>query len=228
MVSNRFALRSTASWGAQSHNAVVSRFASPLHGVPSPTIRWFRIVSRFGAPLHGEPNPTMRSFRVVSCFTGAQSRNFGCANNTYIVCHAMVLCYCVSCGNARNRLMHALRTTKKAPSGIDPSTTFTPISNSQGAACTAFVPSPPPERNVLCNCMCTSSNCLLPLPFGVVNRLPFWCFSGVSIKGDRIKSGCLTPTFPGAHIRAELLRKPCVLVDPHQRRQNEKWLLHGF
>ena len=49
----------------------VSRFASPLHGVPSPTIRSFRIVSRFGSPLHGVPNPTMRSFRVVSCFTGS-------------------------------------------------------------------------------------------------------------------------------------------------------------
>ena len=51
------------------------------------------------------------SFRVS---WGAQSRNFGCANNTSIVCHAVVVCYCVSCGNARNRLMHALCTPKKA------------------------------------------------------------------------------------------------------------------
>ena len=65
--------------------------------------------------------------------------------------------------------------------------------------------------------MCTSSNRLLPLPFGVANRLPFWCFSGVSIKGDRIKSGCFTPTFPGAHIRGNLctaraLRAHCALL----------------
>ena len=32
--------------------------------------RTFRHVSRFASPLHGVPNPTMRSFRVVSCFTG--------------------------------------------------------------------------------------------------------------------------------------------------------------
>ena len=96
--------------------------------------------------------------------------------------------------------------------------------------------------------------------FWSATRLPFWCFSGVPIKGDKIKSGSLTPafsgaqmraevlcnpafsgvpikgnrsgrltlTFSGAHMRAELLRNPCVLGDPHQRGQNEKWLLDGF
>ena len=37
------------------------------------------------------------SFRVSR---GAQSRNFGCAHNKYIICHAMVVCCCVSCGTA--------------------------------------------------------------------------------------------------------------------------------
>ena len=37
---------------------------SPLHGVPYPAMRLFRVVSCFGSPLHGVPNPTMRSFRV--------------------------------------------------------------------------------------------------------------------------------------------------------------------
>ena len=62
----------------------------------------------------GSPIPQcirLASFRVS---LGAQSQNFGCANNTYIVCHAMVVCYCVSCGNARERLTH-LRTPKKSP-----------------------------------------------------------------------------------------------------------------
>ena len=76
---NPFSVRSKSKLHAQSGlvwcvpdrlGRPTSRFASLLHEVPSPTIRWFRIVSRFGAPLHGEPNPTMRSFRVVSCFTG--------------------------------------------------------------------------------------------------------------------------------------------------------------
>ena len=44
------------------------------------------------------------SFRVSRC---AQSRNLGCANNKYIVCHAMVVCCCVSRGNARNRMHFA-------------------------------------------------------------------------------------------------------------------------
>ena len=50
--------------------------------------------------------------------------------------------------------------------------------------------------------------------------------SGGSIKGDRIKSGYLNPTFLGAHIRAEVLRNPCVLGGPHQRGQNKEWLPH--
>ena len=36
-------------------------------------------------------------------------------------------------------------------------------------------------------------------------------FSGVPKQGDKIKSGYLTPAFSGAHIRAEVLRDPCVL-----------------
>ena len=92
----------------------------------------------------GSPIPQCGRFASFRVSRGAQSRKFSCANNTYIVYHAMVVCYCVSCDNARNRLTHALRTQKKAPQGIDPSTTFTTISISQGTACTAFVPSPLP------------------------------------------------------------------------------------
>ena len=44
-------------------------------------------------------------------------------------------------------------------------------------------------------------------------------FSGVPIKGDKIKSGYINPAFSGAHEWAELLRNPCVLGDPHQRGQ---------
>ena len=73
----------------------------------------------------GRPIPQCGRFTSFRVSRGAQSRNFGCANNAYIVCHAMFVCYCVSCSNAQNRLTHALRTQKKAPSGIDPSPTFT-------------------------------------------------------------------------------------------------------
>ena len=33
-------------------------------------------------------------------------------------------------------------------------------------------------------------------------------------KGDKIRSGCLTPAFSGAQKRAEMLRHPCILRDP--------------
>ena len=79
----------------------------------------------------GSPIPQCGRFESFRVSRGAQSQNFGC------------VCYCVSRGNARNRLTHALRTQKKAPYGIGPSLTFT-ISTSQGTACTAFVPKPPP------------------------------------------------------------------------------------
>ena len=63
-------------------------------------------------------SPIPQCSRFVS--RGTQSRNFGCANNTYIVCHATVVCNCVSCSNVRNRLTHALRTQKKSSLGDRP------------------------------------------------------------------------------------------------------------
>ena len=83
-----------------------------------------------------------QSFRVSRC---AQSRNLGCANNKYIVCHTMVVCCCVSRGNARNRMHFAPSPPpKELPSGK----THLPLSVQspfpQGTACTALVPSPPP------------------------------------------------------------------------------------
>ena len=61
----------------------------------------------------GRPIPQCGRFESFRVSQGA--RNFGCANNTYIVRHAMVVCHCVSRGNAQNRLTHALCTQKKAP-----------------------------------------------------------------------------------------------------------------
>ena len=40
-------------------------------------------------------------------------------------------------------------------------------------------------------------------------------------KGDKIRIGCLTPTFWGAHKWVEMLRHPCILGDPQQRGQNQ-------
>ena len=45
---------------------------------------------------------------------------------------------------------------------------------------------------------------------------------GPQTKGDKIRSGCLTPAFSGAHKRADVLRNPCILGGPQQRRQNQK------
>ena len=45
-------------------------------------------------------------------------------------------------------------------------------------------------------------------------------------KGNKIRSGHLTPAFSGAHKRVEMLRHPCILRDPQQREQNQKWLPH--
>ena len=67
----------------------------------------------------GCPIPQCSRFESFRVSRGAQSQNFGCANNKYIVCHAMVVCCCVSRGNARNRLTHALRTQKKNTSLAD-------------------------------------------------------------------------------------------------------------
>ena len=48
-------------------------------------------------------------------------------------------------------------------------------------------------------------------------------FSGVpKQRGDKIRSGCLTPTFSGAQKRGEVLRHPCVLGAPQARGHNQK------
>ena len=49
----------------------------------------------------GCPIPQCGRFESFCVSRGAQSHNFGCANNKYIVCHAMVVCCCVSRGNAQ-------------------------------------------------------------------------------------------------------------------------------
>ena len=63
------------------------------------------------------PNPKCDCFESFRVSWGAESRNLGCANKKYIVCPAMVVCYCVSRGNARNRLTHAIRTPQKKTLG---------------------------------------------------------------------------------------------------------------
>ena len=49
------------------------------------------------------------------------------------------------------------------------------------------------------------------------------CVPGVPIKGDKIKSGYVTPAFSGAQMRAEVLRNYCVLGGPYE---GQKWLPH--
>ena len=44
---------------------------------------------------------------------------------------------------------------------------------------------------------------------------------GGGAKGDKIRIGCLTPAFWGAHKWEEMLRHPCILDDPQQRGQNQ-------
>ena len=45
------------------------------------------------------------------------------------------------------------------------------------------------------------------------------------IKGDKIRSGYLTPTFSGAQKSAQVLRHPCILRGPqrHAWGKNQKW-----
>ena len=54
----------------------------------------------------------------------------------------------------------------------------------------------------------------------------FPAFSGVPKQGDKMTRGRLTPTFSGAHKRAEVLRNPCILRGPQTRGHNQKWLPH--
>ena len=49
---------------------------------------------------------------------------------------------------------------------------------------------------------------------------------GSPTKGNKIRSGCLTPAFSGDQKRAVSLSNPCDLRDPQQRGQNHKWIPH--
>ena len=40
-------------------------------------------------------------------------------------------------------------------------------------------------------------------------------------KGDKIRIGCLSPAFWGAHKWAEMLHNPCILGYPQQMRQHQ-------
>ena len=51
---------------------------------------------------------------------------------------------------------------------------------------------------------------------------------GSPSKGTGSKRAASPLPSQGAHIRAELLRNPCVLGGPDHRGQNQKWLLDGF
>ena len=56
-------------------------------------------------------------------------------------------------------------------------------------------------------------------------------FSGVpnAKRGEKIRSGCLTPAVLGAQKRAEVLRNPCIIGGPQHQAQgeNQKWLPSG-
>ena len=52
-------------------------------------------------------------------------------------------------------------------------------------------------------------------------------FSGIPNKGNKIKSGCLTPTFSGAQKRVEVLRHPRVLGVHYRRGRKQKWPTPG-
>ena len=45
---------------------------------------------------------------------------------------------------------------------------------------------------------------------------------GPRTKGDKIRLGCRTPAFSGAHKRAEVLHNPYNLEGPQQKGQNQK------
>ena len=45
------------------------------------------------------------------------------------------------------------------------------------------------------------------------SKNPKWSLT----KGNKIRGGCLAPTFSGAQKRAAMLRHPCILGDPQQR-----------
>ena len=55
------------------------------------------------------------------------------------------------------------------------------------------------------------------LPFSRVPNANAW---------NKIRSGCLTTAFYGAHKCAELLCNPCNFKRPQTREQNQKWLPH--
>ena len=44
-----------------------------------------------------------------------------------------------------------------------------------------------------------------------------YIFGDPQTKGDKIRSGYLTPTFSGAHKWAEMLRQTCILGDPQTK-----------
>ena len=59
--------------------------------------------------------------------------------------------------------------------------------------------------------------CYITLAFSGVPNANAW---------NKIRSGCLTTAFSGAHKCAELLCNPCNLKRPQTREQNRKWLPH--
>ena len=67
-------------------------------GCPVPQYGHFESFRVLDHCFMGCPVPQCGCFESFRVSRGAQSRNFGCANNKYIVCHAMVVCCCVSRG----------------------------------------------------------------------------------------------------------------------------------
>ena len=74
---------------------------------------------------------------------------------------------------------------------VTPTFSGSPTSGTKSEVATSPMPSRGPKRGRKC----------------FVTR----AFSGVTNKGDKIRSGCLNPAFSGAQKRAEVLRNPCIL-----------------
>ena len=50
---------------------------------------------------------------------------------------------------------------------------------------------------------------------------------GPQQRGTKFRSGCLTPVFPEAQKRAEMLCHPCIIGGPHQTETKiQKWMTH--
>ena len=84
----------------------------------------------------------------------------------------------------------------------------TPSAGGKYEVATSLLPSRGPKRG---------RNCYVTLAFSEVPNTK---------RGEKLRTGCLTPAVSGAQKRAEVLRNPCILGDPQRqaRGENQKGL----